>query len=92
MVDAVGAVDTLSDIVAGAVHDQGAATRHISTNVAEASLATDHIDHSVRAILDVASATGDDAARMRDMADALGGRARSLETHLTNFLEELEAA
>jgi methyl-accepting chemotaxis protein len=92
MVDAVGAVDALSDTVAGAVHDQGAATLHISTNVAEASIATDHIDHSVRAILDVASATGDDAARMRDMADALGNRARTLETHLTSFLEELEAA
>jgi len=92
MVEAVGAVDTLSDTVAGAVHDQGAATLHISTNVAEASIATDHIDQSVRAILDVASATGDDAARMRDMADALGNRARSLETHLTSFLEELEAA
>jgi len=92
MVEAVGAVDTLSDTVAGAVHDQGAATLHISTNVAEASIATDHIDQSVRAILDVASATGDDAARMRDLADALGNRARSLETHLTSFLEELEAA
>jgi methyl-accepting chemotaxis protein len=92
MVDAVGAVDTLSDTVAGAVHDQGAATLHISTNVAEASIATDHIDQSVRAILNVASATGDDATRMRDMADALGSRARSLETHLTSFLEELEAA
>ncbi|WP_296612155.1 methyl-accepting chemotaxis protein [Sphingomonas sp.] len=92
MVAAVGAVDTLSDTVAAAVHDQGAATLHISTNIAEASLATDHIDQSVRAILDVASATGDDATRMRDMADALGNRARSLETHLTSFLEELEAA
>jgi methyl-accepting chemotaxis protein len=29
---------------------------------------------------------------MRDMADALGNRARTLETHLTSFLEELEAA
>ena len=53
---------------------------------------TPAFDHSVRAILDVASATGDDATRMRDMADALGSRARSLETHLTSFLEELEAA
>lgn len=92
MVAAVGAVDTLSDTVANAVHDQGDATRHISANVAEASIATGHIDRSMRAILDVAATTGDDATRMRAMADALGNRARSLETHLTAFLAELEAA
>ncbi len=92
MAEAVGAVDALSDTVAHAVHAQGAATRHISANVAEAGVATDHIGGSVRDILGIASATGEDAARMRDMADALGDRARSLEAHLSTFLTELQAA
>jgi len=92
MAEAVGAVDALSATVAGAVHAQGRATRDISVNVGEASIATDHIGHSVRDILSVAGATGDDAQRMRDMADALGSRAQQLEAHLSSFLTELQAA
>jgi methyl-accepting chemotaxis protein len=92
MADAVGAVDALSATVAGAVHDQGAATRDISQNVAEASVATDHIGANVREILGVAGSTSDDAARMRELADTLSDRAQSLETHLSSFLAELQAA
>lgn len=92
MADAVGAVDTLSDAVAAAVHSQARATRDISENVAEASIATDHIGGSVRDILRIADATGDDARRMHDMADTLGARAQLLEAHFSSFLAELQAA
>lgn len=92
MARAVGAVDALSDTIVGAIREQGAAGRVISANVADASIATDHIGASVTEIMTGARTAGDDAATMRDMARTLTARATALDGHLRGFLATLHAA
>jgi methyl-accepting chemotaxis protein len=89
---AVGAVEALSSSVMQAIREQGAAGRTISANVADASIATDHIGRNVTTILDGARSADTDANVMHGLAATLADKADQLDRHLAKFLRELEAA
>ena len=89
---AVGTVETLSGAVEDALRAQTVASRDISVTVHEVGTATRAIgDHAIH-IQGGTRAARDDAALMRDLADTLVVRARSLEDQLGQLVDALRAA
>lgn len=84
--------DRLSAAVFEAVRRQGAFSRTIADNVAEAGAASAHIRAGAAQISDNAQARIATARDMRDVADQLAGEARRLEHRAGGFIAAMRAA
>ncbi len=98
-VDAISAIVAtirrISDItgtVAGAVDQQGAATREIARNVQEASAGTQAVSASIDNVSRQASETGASAEELLAAAQALLGESQSLANEVSSFLSIVRRA
>ena len=100
--DAVGAIEAvskviteiseISELVATAVEEQGAATSEISRNVWEAAKGTQQVSSNIAGVNAAASETRDAAVKVHSVAETLTGRATNLGQEVTRFLEDVRAA
>ena len=85
----IGEIDTSSANVAAAVEQQGAATSEISRSVQSAAAGTTQVSDSIVKVVEGAEITGRNAGDVRSSVHDLADQARSLETGVNAFLEQM---
>jgi len=91
----IGTIVEINDIASGiasAVEEQGAATKEISRNVAEASRGTQEVASNISGVREAATATGAAASQVLSASGALSKQAVGLTGEVTNFIVQVKAA
>jgi methyl-accepting chemotaxis protein len=95
-IDGVGrtilSIDEVSATIAGAVEEQGAATRDISRNIQQASAGAASVAATVQAVTATTDQTGAAASAVLEAAAGLSTEAQALRDGATNFLVQVRAA
>ena len=88
----IGRVNEIASAIAAAVEEQGAATREIARNVAEAARGTGEVSENISGVNEAARETGVSATRVVDSAAALSRNGETLKVQVDSFLREVRAA
>ena len=88
----IGRVNEIASAIAAAVEEQGAATREIARNVAEAARGTGEVSENISGVNEAARETGGSATRVVDSAAALSRNGETLKVQVDSFLREVRAA
>ncbi len=88
----IGRVNEIASAIASAVEEQGAATREISYNVAEAARGTGEVSENIAGVRDAARSTGAAADQVVASAAALSEGGETLKMQVEAFLREVRAA
>jgi methyl-accepting chemotaxis protein len=88
----ISKVNEIASAIASAVEEQGAATREISYNVAEAARGTGEVSENIVGVRDAAQATGAAADQVVASAAALSEGGETLKMQVEAFLREVRAA
>ncbi len=88
----IGKVSEIASAIASAVEEQGAATREISHNVAEAARGTGDVSENIIGVRDAARETGVAADQVVASAAALSEGGETLKMQVEAFLREVRAA
>ena len=88
----IGRVNEIASAIAAAVEEQGAATREIARNVAEAARGTGEVSENISGVNEAARETGVSATRVVDSAAALSRNGETLKIQVDSFLREVRAA
>jgi methyl-accepting chemotaxis protein len=88
----IGRVNEIASAIASAVEEQGAATREIAHNVAEAARGTGEVSANIAGVQDAARETGTAASRVVEAATQLSENGTTLKTQVDAFLAEVRAA
>jgi methyl-accepting chemotaxis protein len=78
--------------IAGAVEEQGSATRSIAEAVAQAAIGTNEVNGHISFVSHAVTATGDKAGSVLDSATVLTERSAELTGEVANFLAAVEKA
>jgi len=71
------------------VEQQGSATREIATNIHEASAGTREVSQNVSAVASSATATGETARKVQEVAMSLSGHTQNLRTTVAGFIDSV---
>ncbi len=82
-------INEMSSIIAGAVEEQGGATREIARNVEQASDGTREVAHNIAGVAEAAKSTGRMSKDVFGAANDLMNESRELEAEVARFLQEL---
>jgi len=85
-------INDIASGIASAVEEQGAATKEISRNVAEASRGTQEVASNISGVREAATATGAAASQVLDASGELSQQAESLTGQVTSFIAQVKAA
>ncbi len=85
----VAGINDLSMTIASAVEQQGTATRDIARNADQVLTAARDVSHNIGEVANAATAAGDMAAGVFQIADTLLTGGRTLEREVTRFLSEV---
>ena len=88
----IAELSDISELIASAIEQQGAATQEISTNVDLAGRGTDAVTQTIGAVHTAAAGTNTAAGKVLDSAGILCQRAGSLKGAVTEFLAGVKAA
>ncbi|BBE73587.1 methyl-accepting chemotaxis protein [Oharaeibacter diazotrophicus] len=92
IVGTIGEVRELTNAIAGAVEQQGAATAEIADNTHRAANGTHGASRNLDGLGRVAAETGAAAGELMGLSDALEGRAADIEHEVRTFVQSLRAA
>jgi len=87
-----GTIQRMNDIavaVAGAVEEQGTATREIAQAVQQAAIGTTEVNDNIVVVNDAVADTGHRAATVLEAATDLTGQADTLKTEVSRFLTDM---
>ena len=85
-------IDGVATSIAAAIEEQGAATREIARNVAEAAAGTGAVTGTIDAVAQAADETGTAATRMLASAASLSAQSAELRREIDTFLATVRAA
>ena len=88
----IGEVNDVSNAIASAVHEQGAATQEISRNVMEAAAGTRDVSANITGVTEAAHSTGAASAQTLSAASELSRQSETLRKHVDKFVDEVRAA
>ncbi len=88
----IGEVNDVSNAIASAVHEQGAATQEISRNVMEAAAGTRDVSANITGVTEAAHSTGAASAQTLAAASELSKQSETLRRHVDSFVDEVRAA
>ncbi|RUP19231.1 HAMP domain-containing methyl-accepting chemotaxis protein [Methylobacterium sp.] len=88
----IGEIDTVAAAIAAAVEQQGAATREIVRNVAQASVGTQEVTGNIAGVAQAADQTGRAADHVLTAATALTRQSEELAAEVHRFLAGVRAA
>ena len=88
----IGEVNDVSNAIASAVHEQGAATQEISRNVMEAAAGTRDVSANITGVTEAAHSTGAASAQTLSAASELSRQSETLRKHVDSFVDEVRAA
>jgi methyl-accepting chemotaxis protein len=88
----IAEIDGISNDIAAAVDQQGAATREIAGSVQQAANRTRDVNENIKTAGRASDKTGMATSSMLDAANALSSQATRLKTEVANFLGSLLAA
>ncbi len=85
-------IDEIATTIAGAVEEQGAATREIAANVQQAAQGTADVSSNIAGVTEAASQTGAAANHVLSAAESLSGLSARLRDEVGRFLQHVRAA
>jgi len=85
----IARINDLSLTIASAVEEQGTATREIARNADQVLTAARDVSHNITEVANAATAAGDMAAGVFQIADTLLTGGQTLEKEVTRFLSEV---
>ena len=85
-------IDEVATAIAGAVEEQGAATREIAANVQQAAAGTAEVSANIVGVTEAAGETGAAAGRVLSAAESLAGLSSRLRGEVGRFLDHIRAA
>jgi methyl-accepting chemotaxis protein len=85
-------IDEIATAIAGAVEEQGAATREIASNVQQAAQGTAEVSSNIVGVTEAASQTGAAANHVLTAAESLSGLSARLRDEVGRFLQHVRAA
>jgi methyl-accepting chemotaxis protein len=88
----IGNISEISTAIAGAVEEQGTATREIARNTQEAAKGTEQVSANIAGVNHAADETGAAAAQVLASAEQLGRQSETLRADVNRFLEKIRAA
>ncbi len=88
----IGKVNEIASAIASAVEEQGAATREIAHNVAQAAKGTGEVSANIVGVRDAARETGVAADQVVSSAAELSQNGETLKAQVDAFLREVRAA
>ncbi|MEW6642981.1 MAG: methyl-accepting chemotaxis protein [Pseudomonadota bacterium] len=88
----IGRVNEIAGAIASAVEEQGAATREIAHNVAEAARSTGEVSSNILGVDEAAKETGLAAGKVVEAASELSRNGDSLKDEVGRFLRDVRAA
>jgi methyl-accepting chemotaxis protein len=91
IVGTIGQIRTISDAIASAVGQQGAATDEIAVNTQRAAEGTKVVTTSIGGVSHAANVTGKASARLMDLSTGLSTQAASLQGEVSDFVQKLRA-
>ncbi|WP_029007383.1 methyl-accepting chemotaxis protein [Azospirillum halopraeferens] len=95
-IDGIGQTITrmneIATAIASAIEEQGAATRDIAENVAQAARGTGEVSANIVGVNQAASETGSAASQVLGAAEGLTRQAETLRTEVTRFIATVRAA
>ncbi|HYE48776.1 MAG TPA: HAMP domain-containing methyl-accepting chemotaxis protein [Azospirillaceae bacterium] len=87
----IAEINDISDMVAGAVEEQDAATKEIARNVQQASMGTMEVSRNIGALEASATETGQSAGEMLNASRNLSKQSEALSTQVERFLAQVRA-
>ena len=88
----IAEIDEISNAIATAVDQQGAATREIAGNVQEAATGTRDVNDNIVSVTHASDEAGIAATELQDAAKGLSSQSVQLKSEVHNFLRSLQAA
>ncbi|QJE74872.1 HAMP domain-containing protein [Aerophototrophica crusticola] len=88
----IAEINGISEMVAGAVEEQDAATKEIARNVQQASMGTMEVTRNIESLEQVAHQTGESATDMLTAARNLGRQSDELSRQVEKFLAQVRTA
>ncbi len=85
-------IDEVATTIAGAVEEQGAATREIAANVQQAASGTAEVSANIVGVTEAAGKTGAAAGQVLSAAESLAGLSSRLRGEVGRFLDHIRAA
>jgi methyl-accepting chemotaxis protein len=92
IIGTIGEINEIATAIASAVEEQGAATREIARNVAEAAKGTQEVSFNISGVEQAATATGAAAGQVLDAARGLARQATGLNDEVDRFVTGVKAA
>jgi methyl-accepting chemotaxis protein len=91
IVQTIGTIRQVTGSIAGAVEQQGAATREISSNTHRAADGTRHVTDNISGVGHAAEMTGAAATQLMGLSTSLTSEADRLTREVNSFVEKLRA-
>jgi methyl-accepting chemotaxis protein len=88
----IGEINSISDMVAGAVEQQRAMTQEIARNIREAASGTEEVAENIGTVTSTANETGSSAALVLDSATELARQSELMRSEVNSFLATIRAA
>jgi methyl-accepting chemotaxis protein len=88
----IGEINEIATAIAGAVEEQGAATREIAGNVQNAATGTQQVSDNIGRVSMAATETGRSAGEVMECSRAVSGQADALSREIADFLTKVQAA
>jgi methyl-accepting chemotaxis protein len=92
IIKTIGEINEIATSIASSVEEQGAATKEIARNVAEAARGTQEVSSSITGVRETATATGDAASQVLGAARELSQQAESLTGQVSQFIAAVKVA
>ncbi|MEM7169807.1 MAG: methyl-accepting chemotaxis protein [Pseudomonadota bacterium] len=88
----INEVNAIATGISGAVEEQSAATSEIARNIQEASEGTQVVSSSIGGVTEAANKAGQSANQVLEASEELSSQAKTLETEMGRFLQEIRSA
>ncbi|TWB52204.1 methyl-accepting chemotaxis protein [Nitrospirillum viridazoti] len=88
----IAEINDISDMVAGAVEEQDAATKEIARNVQQASMGTMEVSRNIGSLQHAAEDTGKSATQVLGAATGLAQQSDTLAGQVDRFLQQVRAS
>jgi methyl-accepting chemotaxis protein len=88
----IGHINEISTAIAGAIEEQGAATKEIARSTQQAAKGTEQVSTNIGGVSRAASETGSAASEVLDSSEQLGRQFATLRSDVDGFIAKIRAA
>ncbi|OQW56532.1 MAG: chemotaxis protein [Proteobacteria bacterium SG_bin9] len=88
----IGEINDISNSIATAVDQQGAATREIAASILEASRSSSDVDQNIGGLTQASRESGEAAGRLLQSSKGLSAQSERLRTEVNSFIDAIRAA